>query len=82
MGAILLLSTDPNVAGEMGLADPLRRSGFQAARHNIYMHDVSIFIKFIQKYFEPFVPPYIFPAFNFITCIDCLALQGMKNYED
>jgi hypothetical protein len=35
-GAILLLSTDPNVAGETCLANPLRRSGFQSARHNIY----------------------------------------------
>jgi hypothetical protein len=34
-GAILLLSTDPNVAGEACLANPIRRSGFQAARHNI-----------------------------------------------
>jgi hypothetical protein len=34
-GAILLFSTEPNVAGETCLANPLRRSGFQAARHNI-----------------------------------------------
>jgi hypothetical protein len=34
-GAILLLSTDPNVAGETCLANPLRRSGFQAARLTI-----------------------------------------------
>jgi hypothetical protein len=34
-GAILLLSTDPNVAGETCLANPPRSSGFQAARHSI-----------------------------------------------
>jgi hypothetical protein len=40
-GAIMLLSTDPNVAGETCLTNPLRRSGFQAARHNIHMEPVS-----------------------------------------
>jgi hypothetical protein len=33
-GAILL-SADPNVAGETCLANPLRRSGFYAARRHI-----------------------------------------------
>jgi hypothetical protein len=33
----MLLSTDPNVAGETFLANLLRRSGFQAARHIMYV---------------------------------------------
>jgi hypothetical protein len=44
-GAILLLSTDSNVAGETCLANPLRSSGFQAARHNmfnIYMYTATV----------------------------------------
>jgi hypothetical protein len=33
VGAILLLTTAPNVAGETCLANLLQRSGFEAARH-------------------------------------------------
>jgi hypothetical protein len=36
-GSYSVVATNPTVAGETCLANPLRRSDFQAARHNIYM---------------------------------------------
>jgi hypothetical protein len=44
-GAILLLSTNVNVVGETCLANPLQRSGFQAARHSMFI----ICLQFINR---------------------------------